>query len=164
MITIRDARISKGWSQDRLGVEAGDIAQNRISQIERGAGVPPKLKEAEAISKALGYPMDELFPMYAANEKAKSYIDPKCLAGRSVKKPDLPVPPLVDKRAENRGVVDIDSAVNHGTATDPVSEFNATLDQLREKTLHVIKCMDRFAQLLAKCSERLEREGKGGLS
>lgn len=147
MITMRDARISKGWSQDRLGVEAGDIAQNRISQIERGAGFLPKLKEAEGISKALGYPMGELFPMYAANEKAKSYIDPT----------SIPVPPLVDKSAEKRGVVDNDIAVNQ----DPVSEFNAVLDQLREKTLHVIRCMDRFAQLMARCSDRLERDEGG---
>lgn len=96
-MTMREARVSKGWSQDRLGVEAGDIAQNRISQIERWAGIPPKFKEAEGISKALGYPLGELFPEIDAEKHWPSSEEIKARIGE---KESLPVPPLA-KRPKN---------------------------------------------------------------
>lgn len=150
-MTMREARVEKGWSQDRLGVEAGDIAQNRISQIERGAGIPPKLKEAEGISKALGYPLGELFPLYAVHEPETSSTK-----GQYDKKTDLPVPPLAkptEKYSQN---------IPDDTAKDPVAEFYKTVDQLRGKVEHCIRCLDKAMQVVTRFGDYVAEKGGEG--
>jgi len=151
-MTMREARVEKGWSQDRLGVEAGDIAQNRISQIERGAGIPPKLKEAEAISKALGYPLGELFPEIDAEKHWPSSEEIKARIGE---KERLPVPPLA-KPAENYS-----QNIPDDTAKDPVAEFYKTVDMLRARVDHCIRCMDKAMQVVTKFSDYVAEKGGG---
>jgi len=51
-------RLAKGWSQQRLAVEAGVHAMT-ISTAERGA-VEPLLTTIEAIARALDVPLVEL--------------------------------------------------------------------------------------------------------
>jgi transcriptional regulator with XRE-family HTH domain len=58
-----EARLSVGWSQEKLGVLLGldeGVASVRISRYESGIHQPP-LKTAQKIAKVLGYPLPYFF-------------------------------------------------------------------------------------------------------
>ena len=52
---VRDFREARGWSQDRLALEAG-LSKDGVSRIERGYR-SPRLDTLEAIAGALGLPL-----------------------------------------------------------------------------------------------------------
>jgi transcriptional regulator with XRE-family HTH domain len=57
---LQAKRQEKGWSQERLGLHPDvRIAQDFISRIERGEGLPTPA-QAERIAKALGIPVETL--------------------------------------------------------------------------------------------------------
>lgn len=160
-MTMREARVSKGWSQDRLGVEAGGIGQNRISQIERGSAPPPKLKEAEGIAKALGYPLGELFSgMMKSVPDLDKYPDPapppwpssEEIKARIGETESIPVPPLA-KPAEK---------YSQNIPADPVAEFYKTVDQLRGKVEHCIRCLDKAMQVVTRFGDYVAEKGGEG--
>ncbi|MEN6475222.1 MAG: helix-turn-helix transcriptional regulator [Syntrophaceae bacterium] len=131
MLTMREVRKNKLWNQAGLGSASG-LSQTRISQIEREPGTA-KMKEADVISKALGYPMGELFPQFAI-------FDPSC-QGASV-----------DKTEPRAGVVGTDNAVKLG----PMEELQQNMDKLNLKIKSAMKCLDLLMLLIEKTCEVLE--------
>ena len=57
-LAVRFARSRRGWSQEKLAVEAG-LDRAYVSRIERG-DVEPGLSVQERIAVALGMPLAEL--------------------------------------------------------------------------------------------------------
>lgn len=57
---IREAREAKGWNQRELA-EATHTCQAIISELERGVR-KPWLRVAKKLAKALGVPIEEIFP------------------------------------------------------------------------------------------------------
>ena len=57
---LREVRIVKGLNQRELS-EASHTPQSIVSALERGT-LKPWSKVAQRLSKALGFPVNELFP------------------------------------------------------------------------------------------------------
>jgi transcriptional regulator with XRE-family HTH domain len=57
---VRRSRDLRGWSQERLAAEAGELRQSLISDIERGKA-NPTLITLESIAGALGVTVRDLF-------------------------------------------------------------------------------------------------------
>ena len=66
---VREARHRKGWTIQRLSEETG-LANGFLSEVETGKKAPG-VYNAILISKALGAPVEELFPVdEPSNEQA----------------------------------------------------------------------------------------------
>jgi transcriptional regulator with XRE-family HTH domain len=55
---VRELRLAKGWSQERLAEEAG-LSTDAISRIERGDR-GPRLETLDQIAQAVGLPLQKL--------------------------------------------------------------------------------------------------------
>jgi putative transcriptional regulator len=68
-LPLRLVRLASGYSQDELAARAG-LARTTISLLESGR--TPTLESARRLSRALGTPLDVLFPAGADPENAES--------------------------------------------------------------------------------------------
>ena len=59
MKNLAKIRKAKGWSQEKLAVEAG-VSYNTIIKIERGGIKNPKIETVIKMAKALGISLDEI--------------------------------------------------------------------------------------------------------
>jgi transcriptional regulator with XRE-family HTH domain len=56
---VRRLRLAKGWSQEQLAIEAGDLRQALISDLENGRG-NQRLGTLEKVAAALGVKVADL--------------------------------------------------------------------------------------------------------
>jgi len=56
---IRRLRLAKGWSQEQLAIEAGDLRQALISDLENGRG-NQRLGTLKKVAAALGVKVADL--------------------------------------------------------------------------------------------------------
>lgn len=78
---IRELRLEKGWSQDRLAQVAG-MSRDGLSRIERGDRPAPRLETIAAIAAALGVALPDFLDFHdspkvkkAAQEKFRTVVD-----------------------------------------------------------------------------------------
>lgn len=68
---IREVRLEKGWSQERLAQVAG-VSRDGLSRIERGDRPAPRLETIAAIAAALGVALPDFLDFHDTPKVAKA--------------------------------------------------------------------------------------------
>ena len=58
---VAELRRGRGWEQDDLAAKAG-VSQSTVSRVETGARRAPSSETMRRLARALGVPVDALYP------------------------------------------------------------------------------------------------------